>query len=130
MANAELEHLFAKLGASLPLSSPGEAALACEDPSRGTILADLEQDDLESAVVKVGAASECFKLLRKHPAPARGAIVRAMGERLREHKDTGEKATGGGREAGSHAWKAYMRRQTCTINGGLGLPLAQGIRWD
>ena len=42
----------------------------------------------------------------------------------------GEKATGGGREAGSDAWKAYMRRQTCTINGGTNLPLAQGIRWD
>jgi aldehyde dehydrogenase (NAD+) len=42
----------------------------------------------------------------------------------------GEKATGGGREAGSDAWKAYMRRQTCTINGSRALPLAQGIRWD
>ncbi len=42
----------------------------------------------------------------------------------------GEKATGGGREAGSDAWKAYMRRQTCTINGGDTLPLAQGIRWE
>jgi aldehyde dehydrogenase (NAD+) len=39
----------------------------------------------------------------------------------------GEKATGGGREAGSDAWKAYMRRQTCTINYGGDLPLAQGI---
>jgi aldehyde dehydrogenase (NAD+) len=39
----------------------------------------------------------------------------------------GEKATGGGREAGSDAWKAYMRRQTCTINHGDDLPLAQGI---
>lgn len=39
----------------------------------------------------------------------------------------GEKDTGGGREAGSDAWKAYMRRQTCTINGGDDLPLAQGL---
>ncbi len=39
----------------------------------------------------------------------------------------GEKETGGGREAGSDAWKAYMRRQTCTINWGTQLPLAQGI---
>jgi aldehyde dehydrogenase (NAD+) len=39
----------------------------------------------------------------------------------------GEKATGGGREAGSDSWKAYMRRQTCTINHGRTLPLAQGI---
>ncbi|GIW93518.1 MAG: aldehyde dehydrogenase [Pirellulaceae bacterium] len=41
----------------------------------------------------------------------------------------GEKETGGGREAGSDAWKAYMRRQTCTVNFGDELPLAQGIRW-
>jgi len=41
----------------------------------------------------------------------------------------GEKATGGGREAGSDAWKAYMRRQTCTINRGSTLPLAQGVEF-
>jgi aldehyde dehydrogenase (NAD+) len=41
----------------------------------------------------------------------------------------GEKDTGGGREAGSDAWKAYMRRQTCTINWGRDLPLAQGIQF-
>jgi aldehyde dehydrogenase (NAD+) len=41
----------------------------------------------------------------------------------------GEKETGGGREAGSDAWKAYMRRQTNTINWGNDLPLAQGIRF-
>lgn len=42
----------------------------------------------------------------------------------------GEKETGGGRESGSDAWKAYMRRQTNTINYGKDLPLAQGIRFD
>jgi aldehyde dehydrogenase (NAD+) len=42
----------------------------------------------------------------------------------------GEKATGGGRQAGSDAWKAYTRRQTCTINFGADLPLAQGVRFD
>jgi len=41
----------------------------------------------------------------------------------------GEKETGGGREAGSDAWKAYMRRQTSTINWGSDLPLAQGIKF-
>ncbi len=41
----------------------------------------------------------------------------------------GEKETGGGREAGSDAWKAYMRRQTTTINWGDELPLAQGIEF-
>jgi aldehyde dehydrogenase (NAD+) len=42
----------------------------------------------------------------------------------------GEKETGGGRESGSDAWKAYMRRQTNTINYSQQLPLAQGIRFD
>ena len=42
----------------------------------------------------------------------------------------GEKETGGGREAGSDSWKAYMRRQTNTINWGKELPLAQGIRFN
>ncbi|KAG6792227.1 hypothetical protein POTOM_001370 [Populus tomentosa] len=41
----------------------------------------------------------------------------------------GEKATGGGREAGSDSWKQYMRRSTCTINYGNELPLAQGINF-
>jgi len=42
----------------------------------------------------------------------------------------GEKETGGGRESGSDCWKAYMRRQTCTINGSDQLPLAQGVHFD
>ncbi len=42
----------------------------------------------------------------------------------------GEKETGGGRESGSDSWKAYMRRQTNTINFGSELPLAQGIKFD
>jgi aldehyde dehydrogenase (NAD+) len=42
----------------------------------------------------------------------------------------GEKDTGGGRESGSDAWKSYMRRQTCTVNWGSDLPLAQGINFD
>ncbi len=42
----------------------------------------------------------------------------------------GEKDTGGGRESGSDSWKAYMRRQTNTINFGTDLPLAQGIKFD
>ncbi|MBL9028545.1 MAG: aldehyde dehydrogenase family protein [Myxococcales bacterium] len=41
----------------------------------------------------------------------------------------GEKDSGGGREAGSDAWKAYMRRQTCTVNYGRDLPLAQGVEF-
>lgn len=42
----------------------------------------------------------------------------------------GEKATGGGRQAGSDSWKAYMRRQTNVVNYGTDLPLAQGVEFD
>jgi aldehyde dehydrogenase (NAD+) len=42
----------------------------------------------------------------------------------------GEKDTGGGRESGSDSWKAYMRRQTNTINWGSEMPLAQGVKFD
>jgi aldehyde dehydrogenase (NAD+) len=42
----------------------------------------------------------------------------------------GEKETGGGRESGSDAWKAYMRRQTNTVNYSHALPLAQGIKFE
>jgi aldehyde dehydrogenase (NAD+) len=42
----------------------------------------------------------------------------------------GEKETGGGRESGSDAWKAYMRRATNTVNFGRTLPLAQGVKFD
>ncbi|KAB0633564.1 aldehyde dehydrogenase family protein, partial [Burkholderia stagnalis] len=42
----------------------------------------------------------------------------------------GEKETGGGRESGSDAWKAYMRRATNTINYSRELPLAQGVKFD
>jgi aldehyde dehydrogenase (NAD+) len=42
----------------------------------------------------------------------------------------GEKETGGGRESGSDAWKAYMRRVTNTVNFSRELPLAQGVRFD
>ena len=41
----------------------------------------------------------------------------------------GEKATGGGREAGSDAWRGYMRRQTATVNYSADLPLAQGVQF-
>ena len=41
----------------------------------------------------------------------------------------GEKETGGGRESGSDSWKAYMRRQTATVNYSDALPLAQGIKF-
>ena len=77
-----------------------------------------------------------------------GQVIASAGNRTRELSDPtahvnigtsgaeiggafgGEKETGGGRESGSDAWKAYMRRQTNTINYGIDLPLAQGIEFN
>jgi aldehyde dehydrogenase (NAD+) len=42
----------------------------------------------------------------------------------------GEKDTGGGRESGSDAWKAYIRRATSTVNYGKALPLPQGVKFE
>jgi aldehyde dehydrogenase (NAD+) len=86
--SSELKALFSKLELALPVVEARHGALACEDPSRAEILAHLGQDDLDSARAKVEAAARCFGGLRRVPAPERGAIVRAMGGRLREHKNT------------------------------------------
>ena len=59
--------------------------------------------------------------IRTCPLPSGAEIGGAFG---------GEKETGGGRESGSDAWKAYMRRATNTINYGRTLPLAQGVKFD
>ncbi|MES2326330.1 MAG: aldehyde dehydrogenase family protein [Pseudomonadota bacterium] len=67
-----------------------------------------------------GAGSDCG-IANVNIGPSGAEIGGAFG---------GEKETGGGRESGSDSWRAYMRRQTNTINYGSDLPLAQGIRFD
>jgi len=79
-----------------------------------------------------------------HGEPARGGVVTSPTKAATAGSPTsqsgtsgaeiggafgGEKETGGGRESGSDAWKAYMRRQTNTINYSTELPLAQGIKF-
>ncbi len=88
MPGSEIDGLFARLRVPLPRRTPGPDTLACEDPSHATELLHLAQDDLESAAAKVAAAAACFADFRRYPAPKRGALVRAMGECLREHKQT------------------------------------------
>ena len=78
-----IEQLFASLELPSPFVPAGEHTLACEDPSRAKLLGHLACDDLASAEAKVQAASAAFRKLRTVPAPARGAIVRELGERLR-----------------------------------------------
>jgi aldehyde dehydrogenase (NAD+) len=77
-------------------------------------------DVREAEAFVSGAGSDCG-IANVNIGPSGAEIGGAFG---------GEKETGGGRESGSDAWKAYMRRQTNTVNYSRSLPLAQGIRFD
>jgi len=77
--------------------------------------------DMREAEAFVSAAGSDCGIANVNIGPSGAEIGGAFG---------GEKETGGGREAGSDAWKAYMRRATNTINYGTSLPLAQGVRFD
>jgi aldehyde dehydrogenase (NAD+) len=77
--------------------------------------------DLREAELFVSARGSDCGIANVNIGPSGAEIGGAFG---------GEKETGGGREAGSDAWKAYMRRATNTINYGDALPLAQGVRFD
>jgi aldehyde dehydrogenase (NAD+) len=77
-------------------------------------------DRREAVTVLASAGSDCG-IANVHIGPSGAEIGGAFG---------GEKDTGGGRESGSDAWKAYMRRQTATVNYSDDLPLAQGIVFE
>ena len=77
--------------------------------------------DLREAERFVSAAVSDCGIANVNIGPSGAEIGGAFG---------GEKETGGGRESGSDSWRAYMRRQTNTINYGADLPLAQGIKFD
>jgi aldehyde dehydrogenase (NAD+) len=77
--------------------------------------------DLREAEQFLSAAGSDCGIANVNIGPSGAEIGGAFG---------GEKETGGGREAGSDSWKAYMRRATNTINYGAALPLAQGVKFD
>ena len=77
--------------------------------------------DLREAEIFLSAAGSDCGIANVNMGPSGAEIGGAFG---------GEKETGGGREAGSDSWKAYMRRLTSAINYGRELPLAQGVRFD
>ena len=77
--------------------------------------------DLREAEHFLSAAGSDCGIANVNMGPSGAEIGGAFG---------GEKETGGGREAGSDAWRAYMRRQTQNVNYGRGLPLAQGVAFD
>ena len=76
--------------------------------------------DVQEAERFVAAAGSDCGIANVNIGPSGAEIGGAFG---------GEKETGGGRESGSDSWKAYMRRQTATINYSNALPLAQGIKF-
>jgi aldehyde dehydrogenase (NAD+) len=78
-------------------------------------------NDLREAEMFVSASGSDCGIANVNIGPSGAEIGGAFG---------GEKETGGGRESGSDAWKAYMRRATNTINYGKDLPLAQGVKFD
>ena len=77
--------------------------------------------DLQEAEIFLSATGSDCGIANVNIGPSGAEIGGAFG---------GEKDTGGGRESGSDAWKAYMRRQTATVNYSKELPLAQGISFD
>jgi aldehyde dehydrogenase (NAD+) len=77
--------------------------------------------DMQEAERFVAAAGSDCGIANVNIGPSGAEIGGAFG---------GEKETGGGRESGSDSWKAYMRRQTATVNYSNALPLAQGIKFD
>jgi aldehyde dehydrogenase (NAD+) len=77
--------------------------------------------DMREAELFISAAGSDCGIANVNIGPSGAEIGGAFG---------GEKETGGGREAGSDSWKAYMRRATNTVNYGAALPLAQGVSFD
>ena len=88
-------------------------------PARAVVV-DLHQQPARGGAVPLASGSDCG-IANVNIGPSGAEIGGAFG---------GEKETGGGRESGSDAWKAYMRRQTNTVNYAAKLPLAQGVRFD
>lgn len=101
----------------IPWSDFDQAIALNNDVPQGLSSALFTRDLLHAERFLAGDGSDCG-LANLNAGTSGAEIGGAFG---------GEKATGGGREAGSDAWKAYMRRQTSTINRSAALPLAQGI---
>lgn len=98
-----------------------EEAIALQNGVPQGLSSSIFTDSLREAELFLSPAGSDCGIANVNIGPSGAEIGGAFG---------GEKETGGGREAGSDAWKAYMRRQTVTINYGKDLPLAQGIRFE
>ncbi len=98
-----------------------EEAIAGQNAVGAGLSSSIFTRDLGEAERFLGVAGSDCGIANVNIGPSGAEIGGAFG---------GEKETGGGREAGSDAWKAYMRRATNTINYGTTLPLAQGVTFD
>lgn len=111
---------FAPILYVLKYKSLAEAIALNNSVQQGLSSAILTKDMQEAEIFTSEAGSDCG-IANVNIGTSGAEIGGAFG---------GEKETGGGRESGSDAWKAYMRRQTQTFNYGDALPLAQGVSFD
>jgi aldehyde dehydrogenase (NAD+) len=111
---------FAPILYLIPFSDLSEAISMQNDVPQG-LSSSIFTTDMRHAELFLSAAGSDCGIANVNIGTSGAEIGGAFG---------GEKETGGGRESGSDAWKAYMRRQTNTINWGKDLPLAQGIKFD
>ena len=98
-----------------------EDALAVHNDVAQGLSSSIFTKDMQEAETFISAWGSDCGIANVNIGPSGAEIGGAFG---------GEKETGGGRESGSDSWKAYMRRQTNTINYGASLPLAQGVSFD
>lgn len=118
--NVVRSETFAPILYVLRYSDLHEAITLHNDVPQGLASAIFTNDLREAELFLSAAGSDCG-IVNVNIGPSGAEIGGAFG---------GEKETGGGREAGSDSWKAYMRRATNTINYGSALPLAQGVSFD
>jgi aldehyde dehydrogenase (NAD+) len=111
---------FAPILHVMPYRSLDEAIAIQNDVPQGLASSIFTRDLCEAEHFVSAAGSDCG-IANVNIGPSGAEIGGAFG---------GEKHTGGGRESGSDAWKAYMRRATNTVNYSNELPLAQGVRFD
>ncbi|MDQ1401426.1 MAG: aldehyde dehydrogenase [Acidimicrobiaceae bacterium] len=97
-----------------------DEAMALHNAARHGLSSSIFTNDLREAERFLSPGGSDCGIANVNIGPSGAEIGGAFG---------GEKETGGGREAGSDAWRAYMRRQTCTVNFGRDLPLAQGVEF-
>ena len=111
---------FAPILHVMPYRELEEAIAIQNDVPQGLASSIFTRDLAEAERFLAAAGSDCG-IANVNIGPSGAEIGGAFG---------GEKQTGGGRESGSDAWKAYMRRATNTVNYSRDLPLAQGVRFD